>query len=68
MIKIGLELKLTPEQAQKNTIFVNSAPITILETDPKQLLEEINGDNPIIVAMSIYAPLPQNPTFKNWPY
>ena len=56
MINIGLELKLTPEQAEKNTIFVNSAPITILETDPKQLLEEINGDNPNVVVISIYAP------------
>ena len=53
---IGLELKLSPDQTEKNTIFVTSAPIAILETDPTQLLEEINRDNPNIVAISIYAP------------
>ena len=53
---IGLELKLSPDQTEKNTIFVSSAPIAIMETDPAQLLGEINRDNPNIVALSIYAP------------
>ena len=53
---IGLEIKLTPDQSEKQTIFVNSAPISILETDPKDLLDEINKDNPNIVALSLYAP------------
>ena len=44
------------EQIDKITIFVNLAPITILDTDSDILLEELNKENPNIVALSIYAP------------
>ena len=54
--QIGLEIKLNNEQQEKNTIYVNSAPITILETDPDQLLEEINRDNPNLMILNLYAP------------
>ena len=54
--EIGLKIKLSADQIDKNTIFVNSAPISILETDPDVLLDELNKDNPNIVALTIYAP------------
>lgn len=54
--EIGLEVKLSADQIDKNTIFVNSAPISILDTDPNILLEEINKENPNITALSIFAP------------
>ena len=54
--EIGLGVKLSADQIDKNTIFINSAPITILETDPDILLDELNRDNPNMVALSIYAP------------
>ena len=54
--EIGLEVKLTSDQIDKNTIFVNSAPISILDTDPETLLKELNNDNPKMLALNIFAP------------
>ena len=54
--EIGLEVKLTSDQIDKHTIFVNSAPTSILDTDPDTLINEINKENPNLLALNIYAP------------
>ena len=54
--QIGLENKLNNEQQEKNTIYVNSAPITIIETDSHKFIDEINKDNLNLMVLNLYAP------------
>ena len=57
--EVGLELKLSPDQAERNTIFVTSTLESIYTTPERDLLEKINKDNPNIFALSLFVPLPK---------
>ena len=53
---MGLTPKLSSDQVDKNTLFINSAPAGIFEYDPEELMKKINTDNPNILVTNIYIP------------
>ena len=57
--ELGLELKLSSDQAERNTIFVTTAPESIYTTSEGEPLEKINKDNPNIFALSLFVPPPK---------
>ena len=57
--EIGLEIRLTPTQSERNTVFINSAPNSIFTTTLEELTKRINIENPNIIALSTFVPPPQ---------
>ena len=59
---MGLIPKLTSNQIDMNTVFVNSAPREIFDQIPEELMAKINSDNPNIFVTNIYVPPPKSRT------
>ena len=53
---LGLTLKLSSMQLDKNSVFINSAPEAIFNQSTEALLDHINESNPNIQALSAYVP------------
>ena len=53
---MGLTLKLSSNQIDMNTIYINSAPREIFNQEPDDLIAKINEDNPNIHVTSLFVP------------
>ena len=60
--EMGLTPKLSSNQVDMNTIYVNSAPREIFDQIPEELITKINNDNPNIHVTNIYIPPPKSRT------
>ena len=60
--EMGLTPKLSSNQVDMNTVFVNSAPREIFDKNPEELMAKINSDNPNIYITNIYVPPPKSRT------
>ena len=56
LANMGLTLKLSSIQLDKNSVFINSAPESIFNLSQEALLEHINETNPNIQAIGAYVP------------
>ena len=57
--EMGLTPKLSSNQIDMNTIYINSAPREIFNLEPEELIKKINEDNPNIYVTSLFVPPPK---------
>ena len=56
---VGLEIRLSPTQSERNTVFINSAPSSIFTSTQETLVKKINEENPNIIALNTFVPPPK---------
>ena len=60
--EIGLAPKLSSDQMDRNSLYINSAPNEIFNKSPDEIMNKINQDNPNIRIISIFIPAPKSRT------